>query len=189
MIMAGTFDPYLEWLGIFPEDQPPDHYRLLGLERFEENGQLIQRHIDQRLRHLAKHKDGPHASACKEVVHRISLARACLLNPKLKPAYDQQLGENLSRCTENVLDNEQTSGSGGDDSLAATELTFADELPPRRTVAPARKAMRAAQTATKAMPAAKQAVAGAQASVPTNVTPGAENVRLEFRQQQSGRPE
>jgi hypothetical protein len=30
-----TVDPYDEWLGIPPKDQPPNHYRLLGLELFE----------------------------------------------------------------------------------------------------------------------------------------------------------
>ena len=29
------FDPYRKWLGIPPKDQPPNHYRLLGLELFE----------------------------------------------------------------------------------------------------------------------------------------------------------
>jgi hypothetical protein len=26
------FDPYYHWLGIAPKDQPPNHYRLLGVE-------------------------------------------------------------------------------------------------------------------------------------------------------------
>ena len=30
-----TFDAYHEWLGIPPKDQPPNHYRLLGIELFE----------------------------------------------------------------------------------------------------------------------------------------------------------
>ena len=29
----GAFDPYHKWLGIPPKQQPPDHYRLLGVER------------------------------------------------------------------------------------------------------------------------------------------------------------
>ena len=31
--IAGAFDPYHQWLGIPPEQQPPDHYALLGLKR------------------------------------------------------------------------------------------------------------------------------------------------------------
>ena len=33
--MAAAFDPYHRWLGISRNDQPPNHYRLLGLEMFE----------------------------------------------------------------------------------------------------------------------------------------------------------
>ena len=31
------FDPYHDWLGIAPKDQPPNHYRLLGVDLFEAN--------------------------------------------------------------------------------------------------------------------------------------------------------
>ena len=30
-----NFDPYHKWLGISPKDQPPHHYRLLGIDLFE----------------------------------------------------------------------------------------------------------------------------------------------------------
>ena len=37
--MSSGFDPYHKWLGIPPQDQPPNHYRLLGVELFEtDNG-------------------------------------------------------------------------------------------------------------------------------------------------------
>ena len=35
------FDPYYEWLGIPPKDQPAHHYRLLGVELFEEHRSAI----------------------------------------------------------------------------------------------------------------------------------------------------
>ena len=35
------FDPYHKWLGIPPEDQPANHYRLLGLELFESDRDVI----------------------------------------------------------------------------------------------------------------------------------------------------
>mgnify|MGYP001446848472 CR=1 FL=1 len=35
------FDPYHKWLGIPPHDQPADHYRLLGIERFENDVDVI----------------------------------------------------------------------------------------------------------------------------------------------------
>ena len=39
--MAEKFDPYYTWLGIPPQEQPPHFYRLLGLEVFEENREVI----------------------------------------------------------------------------------------------------------------------------------------------------
>ena len=40
--MSSAFDPYYIWLGIPPEEQPPHHYRLLGVTLFEENFEVIE---------------------------------------------------------------------------------------------------------------------------------------------------
>ena len=39
--MAESFDAYHEWLGIAPKDQPPNHYRLLGIDLYEANANVI----------------------------------------------------------------------------------------------------------------------------------------------------
>ncbi len=44
--MSADFDPYYTWLGIPPEQQPPDHYQLLGLRRFEDNAAVIESAAD-----------------------------------------------------------------------------------------------------------------------------------------------
>ena len=49
-----TVDPYYEWLGIPPKDQPPNHYRLLGLELFEENRSVIDAAANRRNRTMAR---------------------------------------------------------------------------------------------------------------------------------------
>lgn len=36
-----AFDPYHEWLGIPPQDQPPDHYRMLGIAPLEPDPRVI----------------------------------------------------------------------------------------------------------------------------------------------------
>ena len=41
--MAESFDPYRKWLGIPPKDQPPNHYRLLGIDLFEADAEVIVR--------------------------------------------------------------------------------------------------------------------------------------------------
>lgn len=45
--MADDFDPYRKWLGIVPKDQPPNHYRLLGIELFESDPDVIEGAADQ----------------------------------------------------------------------------------------------------------------------------------------------
>ncbi len=40
--MANGFDGYYKWLGIPPSEQPPNHYRLLGLGLFESDPDVIQ---------------------------------------------------------------------------------------------------------------------------------------------------
>jgi hypothetical protein len=51
--MADSFDPYHEWLGIPASEQPADHYRLLGISRFEGNqAVIISNAYEQRVRHV-----------------------------------------------------------------------------------------------------------------------------------------
>jgi hypothetical protein len=91
MTSDGSFDPYEKWLGIPRSQQPPDYYCLLGLNRFEEDRDEIQRRAEQRLRQVNTYRRGPHVRICDELIHKINVARTCLLNPSLKPSYDQKL--------------------------------------------------------------------------------------------------
>ena len=53
--MPESFDPYHRWLGIPPREQPPNHYRLLGIDLFEADADVtIVRH------ELLKKKEGDH---------------------------------------------------------------------------------------------------------------------------------
>ncbi len=91
MSTNGSFDPYEKWLGIPRHQQPPDHYRLLGLEPFEQDRDEIQRRAEQRLRQVQMYRRGPHVRLCEELAYKITVAKTCLLNPSLKPSYDQKL--------------------------------------------------------------------------------------------------
>ncbi len=65
--MSDAFDPYYTWLGIPPEDQPPDCYRLLGLQKYEDNVDVISHAADQRMGHLRTFQAGlelPSVSGC-----------------------------------------------------------------------------------------------------------------------------
>jgi len=59
--MAEEFDPYLKWLGIPLKDRPIDHYRLLAIERFESDSEVITNAADQRMAHLKNFATGKHA--------------------------------------------------------------------------------------------------------------------------------
>ncbi|MDB5338049.1 MAG: hypothetical protein JWN70_3668 [Planctomycetaceae bacterium] len=93
--MSATFDPYYKWLGIAPKDQPPSHYRLLGLENFESDPQVIEAAADRQLGFLRKFQSGEHAADCQKLLNEVSRARLCLLKPASKAAYDAELRDRL----------------------------------------------------------------------------------------------
>lgn len=91
--MTEKFDAYYTWLAIPTEEQPPDHYRLLGLRPFEENADVIANAADQRMSHVRTFQGGPHGALATKVLNEIAAARVCLLNPKRRAKYDEHLHE------------------------------------------------------------------------------------------------
>ncbi|MFV1967649.1 MAG: hypothetical protein ACC628_19645 [Pirellulaceae bacterium] len=89
--MSPTFDPYYEWLGIPPKHQPPNHYRLLGIELFEENVNVIERAADRQMAHVRTYQAGKHAKRSQCLLNEISSAKICLLEPSKKSHYDAEL--------------------------------------------------------------------------------------------------
>ena len=89
--MAEKFDPYYTWLGIPPQEQPPHFYRLLGLEVFEENREVIATAANRQLEYLRELGEGEQRKYAKKLLEFISKARVCLLDPKRKATYDERL--------------------------------------------------------------------------------------------------
>jgi hypothetical protein len=89
--MADDFDPYYTWLGIPPKDQPPNHYRLLGLELFESNPDVIENAADRQMAHVRTVGSARHQDISQRVLNEIATARLCLLNVEKKAAYDAEL--------------------------------------------------------------------------------------------------
>lgn len=85
------FDPYYKWLGIRPENQPPDHYRLLGLERFESDRDVIQAAGERQMAHVQSYKIGPQSELSQKILNEIARAKVCLLNPASRAEYDAVL--------------------------------------------------------------------------------------------------
>jgi hypothetical protein len=89
--MSEPFDPYRKWLGIPPRDQPPHHYRLLGIAAFEDDPDVIENAAARQMRHLRTYQSSKHAVHSQRLLSEISAAKLCLLDPASKTAYDQQL--------------------------------------------------------------------------------------------------
>lgn len=89
--MEQGFDAYHKWLGIPPECQPPHHYRLLGLQVFESDPDVIQAAADQRMMHLRGYQTGKHSELSQRLLNEVAAARVCLLNAAKKAAYDEEL--------------------------------------------------------------------------------------------------
>lgn len=89
--MTEGFDPYYKWLGIRPEEQPPNYYRLLGIAAFESDLEVISNAADQRMVHLRSYQAGQHAAASQRILNEVSAARICLLTPERKAEYDAAL--------------------------------------------------------------------------------------------------
>ena len=90
-MVARAFDPYYKWLGIRPEDQPPHHYRLLGIEPFETDVEVIEDATMQRMAHVRSYSLGPHSDLSQKILNELAAAKTCLLDQGKKAAYDAAL--------------------------------------------------------------------------------------------------
>lgn len=85
------FDAYHKWLGIPPEKQPATYYLLLGIQPEETDREVIEEAAIRQSVHLRSYQLGPHAEQCARLLNEIAAAKAVLLNPAKRIAYDAQL--------------------------------------------------------------------------------------------------
>ena len=90
------FDPYLKWLGIRDPARPVNHYRLLGLDLFESDPEIISMAADRQMAHVRTYQAGPNGDVSQQLLNELSRARRCLLTPEKKVAYDAQLAEKVN---------------------------------------------------------------------------------------------
>jgi hypothetical protein len=90
-IMAEPFDPFREWLEIEPHEHPVDHYRLLGLRRFESDPEMIEAAADERMKKIRSFQTGPRGRITQPILNALSQARLCLVDPQERTSYDEQL--------------------------------------------------------------------------------------------------
>jgi hypothetical protein len=98
-MMQEGFDPYRKWLGIPPRDQPPHHYRLLGVEPFETDPDVIANAADARMAQVKNFQGGKHSAASQRILNELAAAKVCLLNPEKKAAYDRLLRQQVAAKT------------------------------------------------------------------------------------------
>lgn len=89
------FDPYHKWLGISPKEQPPNHYRLLGVDQFEKDLDVIEGAADKQMGFVRQYQSGEHAAEAARVLNELALARLCLLKPDKKAEYDAKLRKKI----------------------------------------------------------------------------------------------
>ena len=90
-----AFDPYHKWLGIPPRDQPPHHYRLLGVELFEADPEVIEAAADRHVAFLQSVTASGQIADAQRLLNEISAARRSLLNPQSRATYDAELKAKL----------------------------------------------------------------------------------------------
>ena len=96
--MSEAFDPYHRWLGIPPKDQPPHHYRLLGIDLFENDSEVIRDAAERQAAHVRTYQLGPHSAESQKILGEIAAAQGCLLNREKKAAYDARLNMQMGRA-------------------------------------------------------------------------------------------
>ena len=95
--MSGKFDPYHRWLGIPPKQQPANHYRLLGLELFEADAEVIHDAAERQMAHVRTYQLGPDVELSQRILNELASAKACLMDSPRKAEYDAKLRATLQR--------------------------------------------------------------------------------------------
>ncbi|MDO4585084.1 MAG: hypothetical protein Q4D62_13400 [Planctomycetia bacterium] len=93
--MSTSFDPYRVWLGIPVEEQPANHYRLLGIGLFESDPMVISNAADRQMAHVRTFQNGKHAAISQKILNELAAVRVTLLDSQRKAQYDAQLRTTL----------------------------------------------------------------------------------------------
>jgi hypothetical protein len=94
--MSDSFNGYHVWLGIPPSEQPPNHYRLLGIAIFETDLDVIDHAADRQMAHVRTFQSGRNGGLSQRILNELAAARVCLLNAQRKVEYDDDLRAKLS---------------------------------------------------------------------------------------------
>ena len=93
--MADQFDPYRKWLGISSQDQPPNHYQLLGIPVLEEDPDVIENAANRQMAHVRTFQSGKHSKLSQQILNELAAAKRVLLTADKKTKYDTELKSQL----------------------------------------------------------------------------------------------
>ncbi|QDT07729.1 hypothetical protein K227x_61570 [Rubripirellula lacrimiformis] len=144
------FDPLHQWLGIPAADQPPNHYRLLGLAMFESETDVINAAADRQLAFLHSMANGERAADAEDLSNQVSAARLCLVSRPKKKIYDDRLRALIAATV--------APDAAADESSPSGDPGFLAPVSPAAMVTPAAP-VAAAHTATTHPAEATQAAA------------------------------
>jgi hypothetical protein len=82
--MSAEFDPYYKWPGIPPQEQPPNHYRLLGLPVYTADAEVIQNAADQRMAHLRVLQVGQQSAISEQLIKAVTAAQCACFSRRSK---------------------------------------------------------------------------------------------------------
>ncbi len=122
--MSGGFDPYREWLGIPPQEQPANYYRLLGVELFEEDLDAIESSADRLIEHVRAATSDEQRPQAGQLLDELLAAKYCLLIPEQKRAYDAGL-----RAGRVAMQPKRAESAPKTESQAAVQVTPTDRTP------------------------------------------------------------
>ncbi|MBC8354677.1 MAG: hypothetical protein H8E66_22080 [Planctomycetes bacterium] len=152
------FDPYHKWLGISPQHQPPNHYRLLSLDLYESDPDVIEASVDRIASFLQDVAAGPQAKESQKLLNEIAAARLCLLAESQKSAYDEVLKAELAQAIWPPEDEgERTPPPPVAPAFAIdTNASTTAKPPPARKANPKRPTVAASPKRSSSAPAAKK---------------------------------
>jgi len=94
------FDPYYIWLGIPPHQQPPNHYRLLGLAPFESDVKAIAEAAQLQVERVRNSASRSEEAVARQILAQIVAAKSCLGQTESKAKYDRRLQQHMATAND-----------------------------------------------------------------------------------------